>query len=310
MNYAHIHIVLNHFPTIGTVIGASLFAYALWRRNEELKNIGFVIFMLMSLLTIPTFITGAAADQAIAGRSELDTVMVDLHQSAAILASATLFLTGTFAWLALWQVRRYKIASSWTSGLVMVLSVLTIGLMMQTGSLGGEISHLEIRAEGAPNLTTLPGDEVPLAISLQNWVINSSWVWPAGETLHFTGMTLLFGVAFVINLRLFGLIRDVPFTSLHRLLPIGILGFGVSLVSGMLLFNANFPRYVNVPTFFLKMLFVVLAGISVLYVTLFDSTWTLEGGNRILLRHKVFAVTTTLLLIGALYFGRMIPFLE
>lgn len=310
MNYAHIHIVLNHFPTIGTLIGTALFAYAIWKRNEELKNIGFVIFMVMAILAIPTFITGAAADRAIEDRPELDEVMIDLHQSAAVFASALLWLTGTFAWLALWQVRRYKTASSWTTGLTMVLALVTIAAMLQTGSLGGEISHLEIRAEGAPAITTLPEGEVPAAIALQNWVINSSWVWPAGETLHFTGMTLLFGVAFLINFRLFGLIRNVGFASLHRLLPLGILGFGVVLVSGILLFNANFPRYVNVPTFFLKMFFVVLAGISVLYVTLFDDVWSLEGGRPVLLRHRIFALTTTLLLLGAMYFGRMIPFLE
>lgn len=310
MNYAHIHIVLNHFPTIGTVLGTALFAYAIWKRNEELKNISFVIFMVMALLAIPTFITGAAADRAIAGRDQLDTVAVDLHQSAAVTASVFLWLTGTFAWLALWQVRRYRTASTWTTGLTLVLSVITIATMMQAGSLGGEISHLEIRAEGAPNITTLPEGEVPLAISLQNWVINNSWVWPAGETLHFTGMTLLFGVAFLINFRLFGLIRNVPFTALHRLLPLGILGFGVTLVTGMLLFNANFPRYVNVPTFFLKIFFVVVAGVAVLYVTLFEDTWALDKGRPALVRHKVFAVTTTLLLLGAMYFGRMIPFLE
>jgi hypothetical protein len=58
------------------------------------------------------------------------------------------------------------------------------------------------------------------------------------------------------------------------------------------------------------MFFVVIGGISVLYVTLFDDAWSLDKGVPSELRHKVFAVTTTICWLGALYFGRMIPFLE
>jgi len=49
MNYSHVHIVLNHFPTIGTVLGLGLFIYALLRKNDELKEIRIVIFMVMAL---------------------------------------------------------------------------------------------------------------------------------------------------------------------------------------------------------------------------------------------------------------------
>jgi hypothetical protein len=118
------------------------------------------------------------------------------------------------------------------------------------------------------------------------------------------------GVVFLVNFRLLGMLRQVPFEAIHRLLPLGILGFGATMITGMLMFNGNFPRYVVVPTFFLKMFFVVVGGISVLYVTFFDDTWTLGKGDDSAVRHKIFAATTTLCWIGALYFGRMIPFLE
>ena len=306
MNYSHIHIVLNHFPTIGSFFGLALLAYALWKKDEELKLASFVIFMVMSLLAIPTFITGAAANEAINSRPDLDQAMVDAHRSAAIVASSFLWLTGTFAWLALWQYRRYKTLSQWNVLAVAGLSIITLGLMMETGTHGGEISHPEIRAAGE----AAEAGEGGLAMALQNWAIDTTWAWPACETLHFTGLALLMGVTFLINFRLLGILNGVPFSAIHRFLPLGILGFGVTMISGMLMFNGNFPRYVVVPTFFLKMFFVVIGGISVLYVTLFDDTWSLDKGVPSELRHKVFAVVTTFCWLGAMYFGRMIPFLE
>ena len=311
MNYSHMHIVLNHFPTIGTFFGLALLLYALWKKDQHLQVISFVVFMVMAILTIPTFITGAAANEAILDRPDFNSAMVDLHRSAAVQASVFLFLTGTLAWFGLWQHRRFQTLSRWNIWAVLGLSVITLALMMETGTHGGEISHPEIRAEGAPEIVAPPeGEGVGLAFRLQNWEMDTTWAWPVSETLHFTGMTLLMGVTLLINFRLLGMLRGLPFSTIHRLLPLGILGFGVTMITGLLMFNGNFPRYVAVPTFFLKMFFVVVGGISVLYVTIFDDTWTLGKGDGTALRHKVFAVSTTICWLGALYFGRMIPFLE
>jgi len=309
MNYAHIHILLNHFPSIGTFFGLALFVYALWKKNQDLQILSFIIFMVMAALAIPTVITGLAADVAISERPGVNPAMVELHRDAAVWAFGFLALTGTFAWLALWQYRRFKAPSQWTVWTVMGLSIITLALMMQTGTLGGEISHPEIRAEGVPEVTAPPEGEEGLARALETWGTNSYWVWPAYETLHFTGLTLLFGVMLLVNFRLLGMLRRVPFSAIHRFLPLGILGFGVTMISGVLMFNENFSAYVGVPAFFLKMFLVVVGGISVLYVTIFDDTWALGEGDGTALRHKIFAVTTTLLWLGVMYIGRMLPYL-
>jgi uncharacterized membrane protein len=305
LNYGHFHIVLNHFPTIGTVLGLALFLYALLRKHDELKEISLVIFMVMAILGIPTFITGAAAERAITARS--DVALVEVHKDAAVLAFTFLAITGTFAWLGLWQSRRFKRAAGWNQMVVLVLSVVTVALMIRTGTMGGEISHTEIRPEGA---VIAAEAEVGLNGTLEAWVLDNAWVWPTGETLHFTGMALLFGVMLVINLRLVGLLRKLPFKAMHRLLPVGIFAFGISLTTGMMLFNANPTRYIAVPTFFLKMFLVALAGIAVLYVTIFDETWNLGPDDNPPLSAKAFAVVTTIMWLGVLYYGRMIPFLE
>jgi len=306
-NYlSHVHIVLNHFPSIGTLFGLVMLVYALWKKDPKLQVVSFVIFMVMGLLAIPNFVTGGAAYELIRKRPGMDRAMLDLHRSAAIVASAALFLTGTFSWLGLWEWRRFQTLSRWNLWTVAGLSVLTMALIYQASTLGGEISHPEIRPVDPPAVTAPPAGQM-LALAYENWVNNVTWAWGLCETLHFTGLSLLFGVVLLINFRLLGILKMVPFSAVHRFLPLGILGFGITMISGMLMFNGVISRYVPVGAFHIKMFLAAAGGISVLYVTLFDDTWNLKPGDDTALRHKIFAVATTLCWFGIAWIGRMLP---
>ena len=43
------------------------------------------------------------------------------------------------------------------------------------------------------------------------FVMQHAWVWPAAETLHFVGLSMLMGTIGAIDLRLLGLAKRVPF---------------------------------------------------------------------------------------------------
>jgi hypothetical protein len=266
----------------------------------------FVVFLVMAMVVIPTAVTGGAASVAISEREGVNLAMVELHRDAAVWAFALLMLTGTVAWLALWQYRRFKAASQGMVWTVMILAVITLAAMMRTGTFGGEISHPEIRAVGAPDVTAPAEGQEGLGLTLQGW-LGTSWGFPACETMHFTGLALLMGVTLLVNFRLLGLLNGLAFSSIHRFLPLGILGFGATMISGMMMFNSDIPRYSELTAFFLKMMLTMVGGISVLYVTFFDDTWDLDEGENPALRHKIFAVATTLFWVGAMYIGRMLP---
>ena len=55
MNLTHLHLLLNHVPTVGTVIGVGLFLLALVRRNEHLKHASLEVFYLIALATLPVY---------------------------------------------------------------------------------------------------------------------------------------------------------------------------------------------------------------------------------------------------------------
>ena len=67
----HIHLLLNHFPTIGFMIGLGLFVISLIAKSEHLKLGSLVVLVGVSIITIPTYITGNAAGEVLLDREQI-----------------------------------------------------------------------------------------------------------------------------------------------------------------------------------------------------------------------------------------------
>src|SRR5215467_8456323 len=120
---AHIHLLLNHFPTIAFVIGLALFVIGLNTKNDYMKRISLGIFLIVSLISIPVYMTGKAAQTAIKDQPGISAVLTETHQDAALLALTFMGLTGVLAWIGLWQFRRLSRASNGNQMAILVFSV-------------------------------------------------------------------------------------------------------------------------------------------------------------------------------------------
>jgi hypothetical protein len=119
----------------------------------------------------------------------------------------------------------------------------------------------------------------------------------------------LFGAVLVINLRMLGMMRSVSFADLHGLLPVGIIGFVINLVTGMLFFIAIPEQYTQNIAFQWKMILLVPAAVSLLYLTASEDVWAVGSGDDAPLVAKLIAAGSIVVWIGVLYFGRMLPYI-
>jgi hypothetical protein len=316
MNLAHIHLLLNHFPTIGTIIGIGLFLVGLAAKSNDLKRASLVVFLGIALLTLPTYMSGNAAQEMICkGQPKapcadpgVSKALIEKHEGAALLAFLFMQFTGAFAWLGLWQYRRISRFPGWSLGAVAVLSLVTFGLMAQAASIGGEIRHPEIREALTAQAAQIEGQQ-PLGRAVAGFVIGQRWVWATCETLHFVGLCLLFGIASFVDLRMLGMMKGISFHALHRLLPWGVLGFGMNLITGMFFFVAAYDQYTTNTVFQWKVVLMMVAGLNVLYFTIFDEPWELGPGDDAPVTAKFVAASAFVLVIGVIFCGRMLPFL-
>jgi hypothetical protein len=306
MNLPHLHLILNHVPTVGLVIALALLATGLLRKSNAVAQIALELLYGVALLTLPAYITGLATQRALADVAEVSAEAMVRHHDVALMGSMWMILAGGLAWLALWQERRGARKQS-TTYAVLITGALSLAAMSGAASLGGEIRHPEIIV-GEP--TT--GEVAPAFLKasfMQSLVTDHVWVWPGLEAVHFIGLAVLFGVIVIVNARLLGFLPQVPFAALHRLIPWGVLALGINVVSGMLFLIATPEQYADNISFHWKIGLLILAGVNLLYLTKAEGPFRVGAGDAVPGAVKAMAASSILLWIGVMYFGRMLPFI-
>jgi hypothetical protein len=149
------------------------------------------------------------------------------------------------------------------------------------------------------------------ATGISEWVRGLPWVWPMLETLHFVGMCLLLGVIGLLDFRLLGFMRSLEMGALRRLLPWGIVGFAINLVTGALFVIGAPDQYVRNPAFYGKLLFLIIAGLNAAYFETHAGRQALAMGKveNTPIGFKVAGAVSLFSWFMVLYWGRMLPFI-
>ena len=308
-NLTHLHLVLNHVPTVGAVVALGLLIVAFIRRDEPLKLVGLEVLFAIAVLTLPIYMTGVAAFQKMRDQPGISDTTIRLHQDVALFGFIWMEFAGFVGWVALWQARRRGRAATGMVAAATALTIVALVVMSRAANLGGDIRHPEI---GGAVATAIDPAEF-FASKISDVMVNSPWVWPASETVHFLGLSLSLGVLLAVNLRILGVMRQVPFADVHRLLPWGMLGFGANLITGMLFFIGQPKQYIDSAPYYWKVVFLMIAGANFLYLTVFRQAWTgdhaRDGGWDASLADKAMAVLSLFSWLAVLYGGRMLPFI-
>ena len=315
MNLAHIHLLLNHWPIIGAFVGLFLFLVAFFANSDDLKQTSLAFFTLIALLAIPTYMSGDIANEVLKASTPLPQELINTHRGAALLSLIFMEITGAVALIGLWQFSRMSrpapgLVARWNSAVVLLFSIVTVGLMTATGNTGGAIRHPEIFSgqDAAWTVPAIGSNIAPLAAYFVTGF--SRWVWPALETLHFFGLILIVAAIGGLNLRLLGFVKDFPVAPLHRLLPWGIAGLGINIITGILFFVGMPFFYAWNPLFHLKMATVFVAGATLVLfncTSAFRSWAKLGPGEDPPAFAKFIAASSLFLWLVIIVLGRYLP---
>jgi uncharacterized membrane protein len=152
INSAHVHLLMNHLPIIGTAFGLLLLAAGIIRRSDDLKKAGLTTFALAAIITLPVYLTGEPAEEIVEGLPGVSEAIVEEHEDAALIASIACGVLGALAAFGLVRSWRKQVPA-WIATSALALSLIVSGLMMWTGSLGGQIRHTEVRGGAAAPVT-------------------------------------------------------------------------------------------------------------------------------------------------------------
>jgi hypothetical protein len=134
------------------------------------------------------------------------------------------------------------------------------------------------------------------------------WGWPITEICHFTGLCLLFSTVALFDLRMLGVARGIRLSALHRLIPVGLAGFALSLTTGCMFLVTMPEQYLHNPAFLTKLALLGLAGINMLlfYATTARAVWTTDADALPPVRARVFGAVSLACWLGVIACGRVI----
>ena len=147
MNWAHVHLSINHIPVLGTVFGTLLLVFGMAKKNEEIKRVSLGIFVIIAVATLPVYFTGEPAEEIVEPLPGVAESILEEHEESALISFIAVGILGVAAIGVLWRYRytdtipkRFVVAG-------LILSIIVFGLMAWTADLGGKIRHSEIRSE-------------------------------------------------------------------------------------------------------------------------------------------------------------------
>src|SRR5207253_8480557 len=102
-NLSHLHLLINHFPTVGLTVAFILLIVSILSdsdamTHDTMKPTALGVLFGIAVMTLPVFTTGLAAEGAIQKLPGISQQAIDAHENAALLAFIVLELTGAVAW--------------------------------------------------------------------------------------------------------------------------------------------------------------------------------------------------------------------
>ena len=153
MNEAHLHMVVNHFPIIGTVLALGILIAGLILKNHTVRNTSYVLFIIAAVFGALSMGTGEGAEELVKNMPNVGWEIIHEHEELAEKLALLLYVLGLLSIIALYLNFKKNTKEKLVSFFILGIGVISLFLVQKVGTSGGEIRHTEIR-EGYPNTTT------------------------------------------------------------------------------------------------------------------------------------------------------------
>jgi uncharacterized membrane protein len=148
MNDAHLHLLVNHLPIIGTIFGLGILIAGIVFKNNAVKNVSYVIFIVAAIFAAVSMSTGEGAEELVEDMPSVGKQIIHEHEEIAEKLAIILYILGAVSLLGLYTNIKNHSKSKLISFLILVIALVGVVLAKSVGTSGGEIRHTEIRANG------------------------------------------------------------------------------------------------------------------------------------------------------------------
>lgn len=145
MNDAHLHMVVNHFPIVGTIVAIGILIAGLLNKNQSIINTAYVLFIIGAVFGILSMNTGEGAEELVEDMPGIGWKIIHEHEELAEKMALLLDVLGILSLVGFYFQYKNNPKQKLVSYLLLVLSIASLFVIQKVGTSGGEIRHTEIR---------------------------------------------------------------------------------------------------------------------------------------------------------------------
>lgn len=150
MNDAHLHLVVNHFPIIGTIFGLGILITGIILKNNILKSTAYALFIVAAVFAAFSMGTGEGAEELVEDMPSIGKQIIHEHEEMAEKLAIILYVLGAISLAGLFLNYKKHAKAQLVSYLSLIVAIVGVFFAQQTGTTGGEIRHTEIRTNAVP----------------------------------------------------------------------------------------------------------------------------------------------------------------
>ena len=152
MNEAHLHMVVNHFPIIGTIFGLGILITGIILKNNTVKSTAYVLFVIAAIFAAFSMGTGEGAEELVEDMPSVGKQIIHEHEEMAEKLAIILYVLGAISLAGLFLNYKKHAKAQLVSYVALIIAIAGVFFAQQTGTTGGEIRHTEIRANATPTV--------------------------------------------------------------------------------------------------------------------------------------------------------------
>lgn len=145
MNGHYLHLLSNHLPIVGFVIGFLVLTVALLLHSRETKMTALAIIIFSTIATIPAYISGEEAEHAVEHYAGVSESIIEEHEEQAETTFILIEITGALSLLSILLTKSSHKLSVWSNRITWLMAMVSIVLLVNVGKSGGQIRRPELR---------------------------------------------------------------------------------------------------------------------------------------------------------------------
>ena len=151
MNDAHLHLLINHFPIVGTVFGFGTLLVGIILKNKSVQNTAYIIFIICMILAKASIFTGEKAEDIVENLG-ISKNLIHEHEEQAETYMKLMYALGVISIISLFANIKNHSKANLLAFLTLILAVVAVVLSKYVGTSGGQIRHTEIRENVQPEI--------------------------------------------------------------------------------------------------------------------------------------------------------------